>query len=67
MRKSIFTFIIFLSILSVQAQWNDNETNLTTFDNVGIGISNPSSKIHINSSGSTAIRVTRAGSNIFGY
>jgi hypothetical protein len=47
MRKSIFTFAIFLSILSIQAQWSDNETNLITFDNVGIGTSYPLAKFHV--------------------
>ena len=38
-----------------------------TTGNVGIGTTNPNSKLHINSTGSKAIRITRGGAHIFGY
>ncbi|MGX1929311.1 hypothetical protein [Flagellimonas sp. 2504JD4-2] len=45
------TTILFLSILltlsTVQAQWTDNGTNLTTTDNVGVGTTTPSGKLEI--------------------
>ncbi|AUP77422.1 hypothetical protein [Flavivirga eckloniae] len=50
--------ITFIFNLSSFAQWNDNGTNLTTTDNVGIGITYPSEKLDIDG----AIRV-RNGSD----
>lgn len=47
MIKSIFTLVVLFLTLPLQAQWNSNGTNLTTSDNVGIGETSPSSKLHI--------------------
>ena len=48
MKNHTFTLIIFFSVFSLKAQWNDNSINLTTSDNVGIGTTSPQSSLHIN-------------------
>ena len=55
---------------SSQYKWRVGNGNIFLAEssgNVGIGTVNPNSKLQINSSNSSALRITRAGANIFGY
>ena len=61
MKKTLFTAFLGILSTSLFAQLTD------TGDKIGIGTNKPSSKIHVNSTGSSAIRITRGGANIFGY
>ncbi|UII75897.1 hypothetical protein LV716_16780 [Flagellimonas sp. HMM57] len=64
MKKAAFLATILVQF-GISAQWTDNGTSLTTIDNVGIGIDNPSRKLQINASYSTAqIQLNRTGSNL---
>ncbi|WP_103867614.1 tail fiber protein, partial [Aquimarina sp. I32.4] len=47
MRKKIFTILIFVAFTQAYAQWTDNGANMTTGDNVGIGIGSAISKLHV--------------------
>ena len=51
MKKPIFILSLFLSAITVKAQWVDNGSNLTTTDQVGIGTTVPGEKLHISGSG----------------
>jgi hypothetical protein len=50
MKVKFITLAMFLMSLSSFAQWKDKGGNLSTTDNVGIGLTNPSSPLEINSS-----------------
>ena len=47
MKKQMLFFGTLLSVLSTGAQWDDNGTNLTTTDTVGIGTTAPSDKLQV--------------------
>ena len=65
MKKQMLFFGTLLSILSINAQWTDNGTNLTTTDNVGIGTTGPTRKLQVDASyGSAQIQLNRTGSNL---
>ena len=50
MKNPILFCLSFLFILTINAQWTDSGSSLTTSDNVGIGTTNPTAKfqVHIN-------------------
>ncbi|MEO9850957.1 MAG: hypothetical protein ABJH72_22360 [Reichenbachiella sp.] len=53
-----------------QYKWRTGNGNMLLVEasgNVGVGTSDPDSKIHVNSLGSSIIRFTRSGANVFGY
>lgn len=49
MKKYILIFLLTFGAFSLDAQWTDSGSNLTTSDNVGIGNTNPLSKLQVNS------------------
>ena len=52
MKNTIIALCTLFMIPVIQAQWIDNGNEMTTTDNIGIGIANPFSKLHIQSEGS---------------
>jgi archaellin len=55
MKKNYVIALILLLGIQIQAQWTDNGSYLTTYDNVGIGLTNPERKLHIKSGVSNGI------------
>lgn len=47
MKKIILTIVVIGIGTTVNAQWTESGSNLTTTDNVGIGISTPNEKFHV--------------------
>ncbi len=66
MKKQLFIgLILFGSILTLNAQWSYPNGNAYYPTNVGIGIAQPLSNLHINNSGGQS--VVRLSSNIIKY
>ncbi len=61
MKKITLTLGIVLIAIIAKAQWNDNGSNLTTTDNVGIGTTSALSPLHIQSSTNRTIRLDFTG------
>ncbi|WP_340065672.1 hypothetical protein [Ascidiimonas aurantiaca] len=47
MKKCILSLFLFTVFLTVNAQWTDNGSNLSTNDNVGIGTASPNGKLEV--------------------
>ena len=47
MKNTTFALGLILIAISAKAQWNNSGSNLTTSDNVGIGVSIPQTKLHL--------------------
>ncbi|MEP5434456.1 MAG: hypothetical protein ABJP92_16840, partial [Flavobacteriaceae bacterium] len=47
MKKTISFLLLFLLVFFANAQWTNNGNGITTYDNVGIGTTNPQHKLEI--------------------
>ena len=63
--KKTYLLAYFLIITStVRAQWDETQSGkITTSDNVGIGTTNPDTKLHIEGTNSTYSRIANSSGN----